>query len=1098
MPVKHPQPKKTVSKPIANKKAPLALLLPEKLKIVCIGASAGGLEAITAFFDNVPPDSGLSFVLVQHLSPDYKSLMPELLVKYTRMKIYYAVNNMQVQPNCIYTIPSDKNMTLKNGKLRLEIRRKLTTPNLPINIFMNSMATDQPQGTIGVILSGTGSDGSLGIVSIKEHLGMVIAQDPNSAAFDSMPSSAIATGLVDFILKPSEMAATIIKYIQHPYVEQASSEDHGNTADDLNKILTLIFRKSNLDFRQYKKSTMIRRIERRMGIRNILSYELYYKYIIDNPQEVTLINNDMLIGVTSFFRDTKAFEALENEVIIPMVKNADKKKLVRVWVVACSTGQEVYSIGMLFKEQMRKLRKNIHVKIFGTDIDPRAIEKASKGIFSNEILEQVPMEYIHRYFKKTENQYQVNKDLREMAIFAKHNIIKDPPFNNIDLVSCRNLLIYFEAPLQEKVMSFMHSSLNADGHLFLGSSEVLGNHARVFSEVDKRNKIYRNRSVARIIDINKFMVKELGYQPAIKSVGKSSNSLTEYKRLPATSALANFKDAILEDLVPPTLIINEVGEIVHIAGLVDQYIKLPKRQLSLHAMKMIDRQLYVPLSNVLTRVKREKVEVSSAVISFEAETKKLIKIVGRPYMEPITNQDYTIVSFIAAAPQNAIGKANGSGTKVVNKEKDNHIIYLEEELKEVKEHLQATIEELETTNEELQATNEEMMAANEELQSSNEELQSVNEELYTVNSEFQNKLVELAELNDDLTNFIESTHIGILFLDRNLNIKRFSKSIAPIFRIGKRDINRYIGDFSTKLVSINLADISKQIIADNRPVELEVLSKDGTAYLFRGRPSHTEKNEINGVILTLLDVQKLKNVEKELERNAEELMKKNMDLEQFAYVASHDLKAPVSNLLGLTDIIEEMEGVGKEALPYFKKLKVSVNRMDTTIKNLNEVIALKSNFHLKPEKTSFLKTYNEVISGLDKQIINSDAKISTNFKACPNIYFPPIFLQSIMQNLLTNAIKYRREDVPLIINVKSEPENDKVKLSVSDNGMGIDLVKYGSKLFGLFQRFHLNTEGKGIGLHSVKAVVESYGGSLAVESKPNEGATFNLFFSNLK
>nr|WKN38720.1 CheR family methyltransferase [Tunicatimonas sp. TK19036] len=1080
--------KNSNDKPVANGKANVNK---KKLYIVGIGASAGGLEAINAFFEKVPADSGLSFVLIQHLSPDYKSMMPELLAKHTMLKISKVTDAVAVQPNAIYTIPADKNITISGGKLYLEDRGSPKTLNLPINIFFKCLADDQRERAIGVVLSGTGSDATLGIEAIKQHGGMVIAQDPDSAAFDSMPKSAIATGLVDFILHPSQMPASIVNYVKHPYVEQPMvDEPEGDMDNDLFRILTLLHQKTNMDFRQYKKTTVIRRIERRMGIHNILSRSTYLKYLQEDKEEIEMLSADMLIGVTAFFRDKQAYQKLDKEVIEPMIRDHSGDRELRLWIVGCSTGQEVYSLGMLLKENCRKQNKHVPIKIFATDIDQRAIDKASKGVFYDSIEEEVPKELLHRYFIHQEGKYQVKKELREIAIFAKHDITKDPPFNNIDLASCRNVLIYIEPELQEKILSFIHFSLSEHGHLFLGSSENLGNYSKVFDEIDKKHKIFRNRSSVRIVDIHKLYPFDRKHKLADKREKPEDQAAV----LSESKIINNFKDAVLEDLVPPTIIINENNDVVHVAGEVERFIKLPKKQLTLNVLKMVDEQFYVSLSNVIAKSRNQKGKITSPPVILDDKQHTAVSVVAKCYTEPVSRMSYCILSFIETKSIRTSSIGEESSNKQMNKERNAHIRQLEEDLKETKEYLQATIEELETSNEELQATNEELMAANEELQSSNEELQSVNEELYTVNSEFQDKIQEMTELNDDLNNFIQNTHIPTLFLDIDYSIKRFTEEITPYIKITRNDIGRYVGDFNHTFLSFDLIEVARKVVDTFLPIEKEVITAKDEVFLVRALPYKTAKKEVKGVVFTFVGVTELKKIEQQLVAKARELERTNQELEQFAYVASHDLKAPISNLVALLEVINKRKGINDECAPVFNKVSESVTRMNRTIRTLNEVITIKKNLDLEPEKLSLDNVLQDVLSFIDDQIVNTQAQINTNFEAGETIYFPEIHLRSILQNLITNAIKYRQKDKTPIIDIQTLEEKGQFCLLVKDNGRGINMKEYGKKLFGLFQRFHLDTEGKGIGLHIVKSIIEKYGGRIEVESKLKEGTTFKIYF----
>ncbi|WP_370687435.1 CheR family methyltransferase [Fulvivirga maritima] len=1060
-----------------------------------MGASAGGLEAINAFFDKVPDNPGLSFVLVQHLSPDYKSMMPELLAKHTKIKIAKVTNDMAVEKNCIYTLPPDNNIFINNGRLYLEARGNPKSLNLPINNFLKSLAEDQKERAIGVILSGTGSDGTLGIESVKENGGMVMVQDPNTAAFDNMPKSAIATGLVDFIMHPSRMPDAIIQYVKHPYIQELKhlSIDHENEKGDiLNQILTLLHQKTRLDFRLYKKATVIRRVERRMSIRNILSKELYLKYLNDYPEEIDLLGNDILIGVTGFFRDNKAFEELDKNVLYQLVKDV-KDKEIRIWVVGCSTGQEVYSLAMLIKEQFHKQLKTPAIKIFATDIDQRAIDKASKGVYPETIIEEIPKHLLLKYFTKVNDTYHVKKELRQMVIFARHDISKDPPFNNIDLACCRNLLIYIEPPLQEKILTYIHFSLNANSFLFLGSSETPGMLSNAFEEVSKKYKIYKNCMTTRIIDVHRLNPFEKSKKPNLEP---SKSALP--RTFNESKIVSNFKDALLEDMVPPTVFINENLDVVHVAGDIDRYIKLPKKQLTLNVLKMVDEQIYVSISNAISKVKSQKKKFISPLIEFNVnDEKRSIKIIAKPYIEPNSKNTYIIICFQELLESNVAPiPTSGQHLKTdLSKEKDAHIRRLEEELKETKEYLQSTIEELETSNEELQATNEELMAANEELQSSNEELQSVNEELYTVNNEFENKLIEMTELNDDLKNFLQSTQIATLFLDNDLNIKRFTNAITDLVKLNNSDIGRFVGDFSNDFDEFNLVGAANDILTNFTAKEEEVITKSGEVYLMQALPYVTSKKEIKGVVFTFVDVNELKKIENQLKYKAQELERSNIELEQFAYLASHDLKAPITNLDSLINILEEEECVTKNGVDVFTKLKNAVSRMKKTISTLNEVIAVKKNLNLQKEEVVLEDLLKEVTQDIEEEIKANNAKVKIDTRACKTVYFPSVHLHNICQNLITNAIKYSKPGVAPKIEVTSSLEDNYCCITVSDNGRGIDLKNYGNKLFGLFQRFHLDVEGKGIGLHITKSIIEKYGGKIDVSSEEGKGTKFKIYLN---
>ena len=1054
--------------------------------IVGIGASAGGLEAIIAFFENVPEDSGLSFVLIQHLSPDYKSMMPDLLAKHTNMDVIEVTNNLTVKPNCIYPIPTNKNITIQNGKLQLKDRPDPKLLNLPINIFFKSLAEDQGEKAVGVILSGSGSDGTIGIESIKQHDGLVIVQDPKTAAFENMPVSAMGSGLVDIVSHPAQMPNAILQYIKHPYIQKKESSQ--GVGDELSQILDLLHLRVNVDFHHYKKGTITRRIERRMGILNITQIEQYLNFMKTNKEEVELLYKDLLIGVSGFFRDDAAFMMLDKDVIGGIVKeklqNGIPEKEVRIWVIGCSTGQEVYSIAMLLKEHYEANDIEIPTKIFGTDIDQDAIDFASKGVYAESSVLEIPPRLLEKYFVQDDDYYQVSKVLREMIIFAKHDITRDPPFNNIDLASCRNLLIYIEPKLQEKILSYIQFSLNEKGYLFLGSSETPG--SKPFEVISKKHKIYRNKQFGQSMEVHKLfsLTKKLNFKKPFDTNQPINSQIRE------TGIIGIFKDALLEDLVYPSVIIDQNSNVVHVAGEIDKYIKLPKKQLSLNILKMIDEQLYVAVSSITSKSKSTHKKIVSTPISFSDNT---IRIHSKGITDPHTLEKYTVLSFV-----DVTGEKQVKVTAENSQETEAFVRQLEDELNETKDYLQSAVEELETSNEELQATNEELMAANEELQSSNEELQSLNEELYTVNNEYQEKLGELTDLNDDLYNFIQGTNIATLFLDLEMRIKRFTNAIKPLFDINNTDIGRPIDVFNHPFKNFDLKKVVNKVIDKQKTYEEEVITAKGYYYLVRIIPYMTSRRKVEGVVLVIVDVNDLKQTENQLKQNASELEQSNADLEQFAYLAAHDIKAPMTNISELVKLLKKGNGVNDGATKIFERLESSVAQMHHTIVDLNKVISIKKNLNLDPEKIRLKEVCNGVLESIGEIIKSSGAEIATDFKKAPEIYFPAVHLENIIQNLITNAIKYKSPERSPVIRISSKKEDGFTQLIFEDNGRGIDLDTYGPKFFQLFQRFHLDVEGSGIGLHVVRTMMNKYGGKIDVDSEVDKGTTFTLYFLNTK
>lgn len=828
--------------------------------IVGVGASAGGLEALEKFFGNMPPDSGMGFVVIQHLSPDYKTLMVELLSKHTRMKVYQAEDIMEVRPNCVYLIPRKKNMTIFHGKLLLTEQNHSQRPNLPIDIFFRSLAEDQGKKAIGVVLSGTGSDGTRGIRAIKEAGGLAIAQDVESAKFDGMPKSAIATRLIDFILPPEKMGEKLLNYIKHPLVTLSNKAQHLNDDDALNKVFSLIRSRHNIDFTYYKQSTVIRRVEKRMGINQISALEGYVDYLYKNSRELDILFQELLIGVTKFFRDPDAFDLLKQKVIPVIFMGKPVGSDIRIWVAGCSTGEEAYSLAILFKEHQEKIGKKYNIKIFATDVDKEAIEVAGTGIYPESIAADVPFNRLEKYFVKRGDTYQISHQIREMVVFATHNVIKDPPFSKIDFISCRNLLIYLQSVLQKKVLSIFHFALNKDGFLFLGTSETIGDKADLFVSYDNKWKIYQYKGGEKpnlIGDLNLRKSMEGTYsQPFLEGL---SENVSQDRLIDTVTT------ELMKDYVPPSVIVDNNLTPIHTFSHINDYLKLPSGQVDLNLLKLVDKNLSVALSTAIKKAKTKREQIVFQNVSFkENDTVKTIDLVVRPY----SKQGDRFRNFLIIFKPTKQFKETSFDENVEDYDFDSNanqrIMDLMQELQYTKENHQATVEELETSNEELQATNEELMAANEELQSTNEELQSVNEELITVNSEYQAKINELTELNNDMNNLLSSTKIGTIFLDNNLYIRKFTPFVKRVINLIDSDVGRPITHISFNIKHENLVEDVVEVLDSLRPIEREIQNKDGEWFLKRIMPYRTSENQIKGVVITFIDISEVKKAHKEL------------------------------------------------------------------------------------------------------------------------------------------------------------------------------------------------------------------------------------------
>lgn len=828
---------------------------------VALGASAGGLEAIEAFFSHMPVDSGLGFVVIQHLSPDYKSLMVELLSKKTLMPVHRAEDGMSVLPNHIYLIPPKKNLTIFHGKLLLSEQDHSKGINLPIDVFLRSLAEDQGEKAMAIILSGTGSDGMRGVRTIKEYGGMVMVQEEESAKFDGMPRAAISTGLADFILTPDQMPAQLLAFVKHPYVTKVDRSDTLLSDEQgLTRVFAILREKCKVDFTFYKPSTVNRRIERRMTINRTDEIQDYVKFLVSNPGEVVALYRELLIGVTSFFRDPVVFERLEQHRLSELLRNASGREI-RFWIAGCSTGEEAYSLAILARESMEMLGMTRDVKIFATDIDRDAIHYAANGVYPESIAADLSPRLLAKYFYKREDNFQITRAIREMVVFAQHNLIRDPPFTNISLVSCRNLLIYLQPVLQRKVLEFFNFSLNAGGILVLGASETIGDMTDYFEVLDPKWKLYRSKGRLKPLADAAHLLS-VADDRAAHLRGQFANVRHASRIADEERVLERFVEAIALDYLPLTMIINTRLEVLHILGDPGDYLKLPSGKMINDISRMVPKELAIPLATGAEKVFRQRQELRFTNIRLPRDGGvRLVDLRIRPLPEK-RGQEPLVAVFVGevkrigpADPEHAVPSYD------LSRAAEERLRDLEQDLQFTRENLQATIEELETSNEELQATNEELLASNEELQSTNEELQSTNEELFTVNTEYQNKIIELTEVNNDVDNLLSVTQTGQLLLDENLEVRRFSPKITEIFKLLAKDVGRPITHIAHYLLECDPIQAVRRVQITSQPLELEVRTQSDHWYLMRVAPYVVGPRAFSGIVMSFVEVTRLKEVQ---------------------------------------------------------------------------------------------------------------------------------------------------------------------------------------------------------------------------------------------
>ncbi|MDF1584357.1 MAG: chemotaxis protein CheB [Methyloprofundus sp.] len=819
---------------------------PPERYIIAIGASAGGLDALERFFDELPSNSDAVFVVVQHLSPDHKSMMDNLLARHTAMPVLMAENTMEMKPNHVYLIPPGKNMTVAGNQLRL-IPKPPHVLSLPIDLFFNLLAKEYGNKTVGVILSGTGSDGTRGAVAINDAGGFLLVQDPETAKFDGMPRSAIATGLVDEIMAPEMLATRIIAHIKNTIDHKPVTVNRSKADDDnpLDAILHLLYQVGGINFKEYKPATVKRRIERRMQIRHVHDLGNYLKLLESERSEIIALKRDSLIPVTGFFRDPETFEIATKTAIKPIIEeHYNEAQPIRVWVAGTATGEEAYTVAMLFAEAFDRLKRWPQLKIFATDVEQQYIDFASAGVYNEAIANEVSPERLERFFTRRGNQYIVKNEIRQNVVFARHNLLEDPPFTRMDMVTCRNVLIYFATPAQEKALLRFQYALAQSGYLLLGSSESLGTLHKDFSVTNAKHKIYRVlRPVSLPLSFN-----SSGAKP--EAHGRVSR-LNRPRLFNSETSLIDAGEAMLMRIyTPPALLINEQRELIHVYGDAQRYMQIPQGSMSLDISKLLVGKLAPIGVALLHKVAKDKTELRSDIqlVAPRNGQDEHVRVVVRPVPSNSEAENYFLMSFeLQTIAVTSLAESKEIDLSEITGER---IQSLERDLSATRDSLQATIEELETSNEELQATNEELMASNEELQSTNEELQSVNEELYTVNSENQEKIDILNRLNFDLDTMTRAALIPTIFVDASLKLTRFTAEASSIFRIREGDIGRSIADFTHEMAYPEfIADIQR-VIKEGRAHERELKTWDNRWFILRALPYNDQPLGNNGAVLT--------------------------------------------------------------------------------------------------------------------------------------------------------------------------------------------------------------------------------------------------------
>jgi two-component system CheB/CheR fusion protein len=919
--------------------------------IVGIGASAGGLEAFEQFLSNVPPNSGMAYVVVQHLDPTQKGMLPELLQRITKMKVYQVKDRMAVQPNCVYVIPPNKTLSILKGMLHLFDPIETRGLRLPIDFFFRSLADDRHELAIGLILSGMGSDGSLGLPAIKEKNGIVMVQDPASAKYDSMPRNAIEAVHADIVAPANELPAKLMAFLNHIPIVKSNLDIEIKDNSSLEKIIILLRTYTGNDFSLYKKNTIYRRIERRMGVHKIDKISSYVHFLQENPKEANILFKELMIGVTNFFRDSKVWETLKEKVIPKIIATQQSGSPLRAWIAGCSTGEEAYSLAIIYKEALEKINphEGFSLQIFATDLDNDAIETARKGLFSVNIAADVSSGRLSRFFTKTDEGYRVNSEIREMVVFAQHNIIMHPPFTKIDILSCRNLLIYMDNELQKKLFGLFYYSINPEGVIILGNSETLGTQSHLFTAYDLKLKIFKRSATALLPELFDFPSSFSRTRPS--SFGKE----TPAKSPQNIQILAD--QMLLEQFSPSGVLVNENGDIIYISGHTGKYLEPPvgKANLNIFAMLREGLRNEFPAAFRKAIVKKETVTLHNIKVGTDGNTHTVnvsIKWIDKP--EALNGTVLIVFNELhenidLALPLN---KGKKSVSSLRHSELEKELQHSRNEMQSTLEEMQTSQEELKSTNEELQSTNEELQSTNEELTTSKEEMQSLNEELQTVNAELQSKVDDFSRVNNDLKNLLNSTDIATLFLDKELNIRRFTNQATKIFKLIKSDIGRPFTDQVSDLVYPELATDSLDVLKTLVFIQKQIPARDGRWFSIRIMPYRTFDDRIDGLVITFINISDLKHLETELKLTTE--------MHRLVLNSAQDIIIKLSTDFKIVEFNPEAEKFfrkksGNVLNQNFIRKFIPSEIQKKTEKTLNNLLAGMSNSKLKMQVITFGK-----------------------------------------------------------------------------------------------------------------------------------------------
>ena len=1077
----------------------------EDFLIVGLGASAGGIHALRSFFNEVPKDSGLAYVVILHMSPEHESKLADILQTSSPIPVTQVRERTKVKPNQVYVIPPNQRLAMADGHLELKSIIGKEERRSPVDLFFRTLAESNENRAVSVILSGTGANGSMGIKRVKEHGGVAFVQDPEEAEYTDMPRNAISTGMVDYILPVAEIPAKIISYKDRiGSVEAFQTPTEGLKTDEhaLIEIFTHLRRRTGHDFSNYKRATILRRIGRRLSLRELSGLSQYADYVREHPEETQGLMKDLLISVTNFFRDPEAIEALA-EKVLPQIFEQKPDEQVRIWIAGCATGEEAYSIAMVFSEYALRIGSAANVQLFATDLDEEAVQIAREGLYRDNEVADVSPERLRRFFNREAQGYRVRRELRESILFAVHNVIKDPPFSHLDLVSCRNLLIYLNRSAQTRVMEILHFALNPGGHLFLGAAESAEGLTDLFSTVDKENHIYRSRLVGSRL----FPVPSPGFgMPQGPIAGKTKTT----REPPALERLSygDLHQRLLEQYGPPSLIVNENYDIVHLSTRAGIYLQLSGGEPSHNLLTLVREELRLELRTALYRAVQDGTNVDVRGLEMSTEQGlKTINLMVRPVLhDQDTTRGYILVLFEEADPEQPAKVAQR-----LHKSHEPISLQLEQELLQAKRQLRTTVEQYEVqqqevraSNEELQAMNEELHSTVEELETSKEELQSVNEELFTVNQELKIKIEELSHANNNFQNLMNSTNIGTIFLDRSFRVRQFTPSARETFNLIPSDIGRPLFDITSKVEIGDLQSDLESVLERLQPRERLVQRPDDRTYILRTSPYRTLEDKIEGVVLTVIDITAQTQAEKEVRVISNELesrVKTTAELSQSNLALRSEIEDKVRSeelrQLLLEDLVRAQEDerrrlardlhdhLGQRLTTLrmrIETLKDPKARTAATPDELQEIVKrLDADvdflaWELRPIALDELGLESALSNYAKQWSAHFDAKAEFHTRGLDDRRLPSEVesnLYRIAQEALNNCAKHAkctRADIIL------ERRDHHVILIIEDDGVGFSVP-------GEFK------SSSNMGLMNMRERASLIGGTFDVESTPNGGTT---------